>query len=409
MLRGYRALTALAALPALAYTCGRAVRDGGWSYLLQRYGRALPDPGAGAVCVHCSSVGEVRTAVPLVRMLLREGEACILSVSTPTGMRMAARLLPEVPRVYFPVDHRGVVRRWLSRLAPRVLLVIETELWPELFAAAGERNIPLVLVNARLTARTTRTRGPLGRALCAAARSARCILARSEEDAQRFRKMGADAARIEVPGNLKTAVAGMLPQRQPPVPVPYVLAVSTHEDEEVRLWETWKELDACGHLLVLMPRYPERGTRIRAALRARGCVAYLHSEDGPPAADAQVYVADVLGEVPQWMRGCAFAFVGGSLIERGGHNVLEAAAQGRACVVGPHTGNFEAEVRLLAECSALAQVRDEGELADVFARWLEHPDEARKTGMRGHDCLLRQGDVLPRYRAALLRYGVLSQ
>ena len=409
MLRTYRLLTLLAAPAAFAYTCVRALRDGGVRYLLQRYALALPAQHAGRICVHCSSVGEVRAAGPLLRRLSGDGEQVLLSVATPTGWRIAGMDVPDIPRVYFPLDHRSVARRWLRRLAPRALLILETELWPELFAAAADRGLPLALVNARLTQRTSRAPRWLRRALRFALAAPRCVLARNEEDAERFRVLGGNPARIEVIGNLKAALTDIPPVRSAPLPVPYVLAASTHGDEELRLWEAWQSLDVRDHLLVIMPRYPNRGRQICTALKKRGCRVRLHSRGPGRVKDAQVYVVDALGQTPRWMQACAFAFVGGSLVEYGGHNVLEAAAARKACVVGPHTSNFADEVQSLQECAGLVQVQDNRALAAALSAWLADPAQAQRAGQSAWDSLHRQGDVVARYREALRRYGVLPR
>ena len=404
----YRALAALAAAPALAYTLARALRDGGALYLRQRYALGLPAELAGRVCLHCSSVGEVRAALPLARRLQRDGLRLLLSVATPTGRRVARGLLPDVPRVYFPLDHRTVARRWLARLAPRAVLVFETELWPHFYAAAEARGAPLALVNARLSARTARPPRPLRRAFRQAAARPRCILARSAADAARFRALGAPAERVAALGNIKYAAPVGDPDAGPPLPGPYALAASTHAGEERRLAELWRGLpDRRGHLLAIMPRHPERAARLEASLRRAGFRVRRHSRDGRPAPDTEVYLADTLGELPRWLRHAAFAFLGGSLVPRGGHNVLEPAAEGCACAVGPHTFNFADEVAALRACGGLEQAGDAAELAGVFARWLADPAAAAATAARAREHMRAHAGAVERYAAALRRYGVL--
>ncbi len=404
----YRALTLLAAPAALAYTLARALRDGGALYLRQRYALGLPAELAGRVCLHCSSVGEVRAALPLAQRLERDGLRLLLSVATPTGRRVARALLPEVPRAYFPLDHRTVARRWLARLAPRAVLVFETELWPHFYAAAEARGAPPALVNARLSARTARPPRLLRGAFRQAARRARCILARSAADAARFRELGADPERVAALGNLKYAAPAAGPDAGPPLPGPYALAASTHADEERQLAELWRGLpDRRGHLLAIMPRHPERAARLEAALRRAGFRVRRHSRDGRPAPDTELYLADTLGELPRWLRHASFAFLGGSLTPRGGHNVLEPALEGCACAVGPHTFNFADEVAALRACGGLEQAADAAELAGVFARWLADPAAAAAAAARAREHVRARADIAERYLAELRRYGAL--
>lgn len=404
----YRALAFTAAIPAFLYTASRSLRDGGKRYLRQRYASGLPADLKDRVCLHCCSVGEVRAALPLARELLENGHSLFISVGTPTGRHMARTLLPEIPCIYFPLDHVSVVRRWLKRLNPKTILIVETELWPNFFHAARRLDIPMALVNARLSRRTQNPPFPLRPALRQAAQQLHCILTRSEKDAERFAALGAPPDRIENLGNIKCAAAIDDIPDDTPIQLPYILAVSTHKDEEKLIAKLWKTLDPRGKLLVLMPRYPDRAPEILKHLEALGLRAGLHSRDHQPRPDDQTYLADTLGEALWWMRHAAFVFVGGSLVPRGGHNVMEPAMLGKACVVGPHTDHFEAEVQALLDCGGLRQVQDVDELGRVFSQWLDHPQEARQTGMRAQAQGRDRNMLIKRYIEALSRYSVLN-
>lgn len=405
----YRALAFTAAVPAFLYTASRALRDGGRRYLRQRYASGLPADLKGRICLHCCSVGEVRAALPLARELLENGHDLFISVGTPTGRRMARTLLPEIPCIYFPLDHVSVVRRWLKRLNPEAILIVETELWPNFFHAARRLDIPMALVNARLSQRTQNPPFPLRPALRQAARQLHCILARSGKDAERFAALGAPPDRIENLGNIKYAASAEDVPDTAPIQHPYVLAASTHGDEEKTLAELWRTLDSKGHLLVLMPRYPDRAPEIMKSLESMNLKVGLHSRDREPRPQDQVYLADTLGEAPWWMRHASFVFVGGSLVKRGGHNVLEPAALGKACVVGAHTEHFEAEVQALRDHGGLRQVEDVAELGRIFSRWLEHPDEAERIGARARVHVRDRNQLVKRYVEALRRYSVLNE
>ncbi len=404
----YRALAFAAVLPALLYTLARAARDGGGKYLAQRYARKLPNDLKGRICLHCCSVGEVRAALPLARALRESGRNLLVSVTTPTGRRMARALMRGLPCVYFPLDHPSVVRRWLKRLAPEAILILETELWPNFFRAARRLDIPMALVNARLSRRTRTPPFPLRSALRQAARQPRCILARGDEDAKRFAALGASPERIENLGNIKLAASvDDLPDGAP-IHRPYVLAVSTHKGEEEAIARLWKTLDSRGQLLALMPRYPDRAPDILKRLEELGFRVGLHTRDRQPRDGDQIYLANTLGEAPWWIRHAAFVFVGGSLVPRGGHNVMEPAMLGKACSVGPHTDHFEAEVRELLACDGLRQARDIDELGQIFSRWLERPREAQRIGERARARSREGGQLIPRYIEALRRHSVLD-
>lgn len=404
----YRALALTAAIPAFLYTVSRSLRDGGRHYLHQRYAGGLPPDLKGRVCLHCCSVGEVRAALPLARELLENGQALFISVGTPTGRRMARTLLPEIPCTYFPLDHVSVVRRWLKRLHPEAILIMETELWPNFFSAARRMGIPLALVNARLSRRTENPPVPLRSSLRQAAQQLHCILARSDQDAKRFAALGAPADKIENLGNIKYAAMAEDVPETAPVQRPYVLAASTHGDEERLIAQAWQTLDSKNHLLVLMPRYPDRAPEIVKVLESMNLKVGLHSRDKQPRPDDQVYLADTLGEAPWWMQHASFVFVGGSLVERGGHNVLEPATLGKACVVGPYTEHFETEVQALRDDGGLRQVGDAGELGQIFSRWLEHPDEAEHIGTQAQLHVRDRNQLIKRYVETLRHYAVLN-
>ncbi len=403
----YRLLAHAAALPAALYTAWRSGRDGGLDYLLQRYACRLPQDAHGRVVLHCCSVGEVRAALPLARQLQADGQTLLLSVATPTGRHMAHTLLAEVPCVYFPLDHASVVRRWLRRLQPRALVLMETELWPNFFAAAHAADIPLALANARLSPRTEDAPAWLQPALRQAAQRLRCVLARSQEDADRFAAFGVPSERIRNLGNIKYAIAPAAMPDEAPIPQPYVLAASTHADEEEQLAAIWSRLDAGEHLLAILPRYPHRAANLLKSLSAPDRRIGLHSRDRKPRRGDRIYLVDTLAEALWWMRHAAFVFVGGSLIPRGGHNVLEPAMLGKACAVGPHTLNFRTEVQELQNDGGLQQVQSAAELGSLFALWLAHPEQAEQVGACARAHIRQRHHIARKYVEALQHYAAL--
>jgi 3-deoxy-D-manno-octulosonic-acid transferase len=232
----YRLFSAVLAPALLGHACRRALRDGGRDYLRGRLGFIEPGPGEGPVWLHCASVGEVVTALPLLRALRDAGIGPLaVSTNTPTGHRTAVKHVFDGVRVlYLPLDRPRPVRRFLDRLRPRAALVLETELWPWLYAGLHQRAVPLFLVNARLSKRTLDAprwwRGVAAWCL----RHTRAVLARSEGDAEAFLRLGAPPGRVRTVGDLKLAAPDETPEAIA-LPRPYVLAASTHDDEERRL------------------------------------------------------------------------------------------------------------------------------------------------------------------------------
>ena len=405
----YRAVTTVAAIPAATYTLMRSSRDGGWLYLRQRYAHGLPATLREYIGIHCCSVGEVNAAAPLVQELRTLGHSIFLSVTTPTGHRIAQRLLPDIPCVYFPLDHVATVQTWLRRLQPKALLIMETELWPNFFDAAQRLEIPLALINARLTKRSNRAPFFLRRAFRHALTQVHCILTRSEEDREKFLARGAEPERVECLGNIKYATRTQPVNATRPIPQPYVLAASTHENEEEQLARLWQALDAKGHLLVLLPRHPERAEDILARLQALGLNTSQHTKAQAPRSDDALYVVDTLGEARWWMQHAAFVFLGGSLIPHGGHNLLEPAALGKACVIGPHIENFAQEAQDLLAAGGLRQVEEAQALGAVFHEWLQQPGNTVRVGAAAAAHVATHQQVVQNYVAALRHYGVLPE
>lgn len=372
----------------------------------ERYA-AYRGPAAGDVLwVHAVSVGEVNAAAPLVNALLaREGGRRVLVTTiTPTGSeRVRALWGDRVEHVYLPYDLPGMVRRFLDHHRPRVALVMETELWPNLLFGLRDHGIPAYIVNGRLSERSLRGYRVLRPLLSRALRTLRAVLAQSPGDAERFERLGAHAP--QVAGNLKydvepdvrgEAFARTVCARTGERPV--WIAASTHPDEEAaviaihrRMRVRWPDL-----LMLWAPRHPERFRPVvQQSIDAGWKVATRKLTRTPDAGD-DVFVIDTLGELGGFYHCAQVAFVGGSLQPVGGHNLLEPAAAGCAVVTGPHLHNFSEIARQMREAGALRV----GEDADAVAADLEallSDDAARAAMVEAGRRLVEQG------RGALVR------
>ncbi|MGC8517167.1 MAG: 3-deoxy-D-manno-octulosonic acid transferase [Steroidobacteraceae bacterium] len=363
--------------------------------LAQRFGFAAPIAGR-PVWIHAASVGEVQLATTLVRALRMHYPDLPLLVTafTPTGAARAAALAPEVTVRALPYDLPGPVRRFLARSEPRLAIVLETELWPTLFESCRRRGIPLVIANARLSERTARRYRRFGALFAPALRTA-VIAARSAEDAERFRSIGADAALTHVTGNLKfdytrppdlDARARALRARYAEGR-PLWVAGSTHQGEDSQVIAAHARVRALlpESVLVLAPRHPQRFESVAAELGAQGVSYVRHSRSSDPAAAAKaaVVLLDTLGELQDFYAAADAAFVGGSLVPIGGHNLLEPAALGRPVASGPSDFNAAEIARLLLECGAARRVHDEQELGACMLEWLRDPHERARVGELG--------------------------
>ena len=388
----------------------------------ERYAAYGAQAHAETVWIHAVSVGEVGAAAPLINALLRQRPDLRLLVSTitPTGSSRARALWGDrVEHVYLPYDLSGAVRRFLAHYRPRMGLIVETELWPNLLFCCRDHDIPVYIVNARLSERSLRgyrlLRALVGRAL----RTLRAVAAQSRRDGERFVRLGANRDDVVVTGNLKFDIA-MDPRWQASAATfrehagarPAWIAASTHPDEEEavvaihrRLRERWPDL-----LLLWAPRHPERFRPVsQAAIDAGWRVATRRLTRWPDRDDA-VFVVDTLGELMDFYACAQVAFVGGSLQDIGGHNMLEPAAVGTAVVTGPHLHNFADIARQMRGVDAMCVGEDADAVGDAIEALLA--DDARRAEMaaagmelveQGRGALARTlalvGRDLPRARA----------
>lgn len=360
--------------------------------LLERFG-VFDAPGFhGSIWVHAVSVGEVNAAEPLINALRRDypDAPLVITTITPTGTARVHQLFGDsVFHVYLPYDLPFAVRFFLQRIRPRLGLIVETEIWPNLYFACARVGIPLMVVNARLSERSMRGYRPMRGLVRAALHCVGAIAAQSRTDAARYRLLGADPHKIAVTGNLKFDM---------PVPDGALaqgaamrghwgsqrlawMAASTHEGEEQAVLEAHREVleRLPDTLLLLAPRHPQRFRMVENVARGMGFRVATHRADSVPDASCQVFVIDAMGLLMPFFAAADIAFVGGSLVPIGGHNVLEPAALATPVLVGPHTFNFEGITHTLIGQGGADVVSDARELGqDVLALLL---DPARRQRM----------------------------
>ena len=357
-----------------------------WERFGERLGFAKVRFATPSIWIHAVSVGEVQAAAPLVRALLAEypQTPVVVSTTTPTGaQRVQALFHGNVAHVYAPYDTPGGMRRFFARIRPRLVVIIETELWPNLFHECGRRRVPLVLASARISPRSLGSYRRFTALFREALSHGIVIAAQSEADAERFRDLGASPDRTHVTGNIKFdfETPAQVRDRVAAFRTPWAagrpvwVAASTHsgEDEQVldALEETRRAHPDC--LLLIAPRHPERFTAVAALVRGRGLELATRSSGEPCGAAKQVFLLDTLGELPSFYAAAAVAFVGGSLVPIGGHNLLEPAALGVPIITGPYNFNAEEVADMLVASGGARRLRDGGELGPAVIELLDDP------------------------------------
>ena len=392
--------------------------------LMERLGAGIPSsqPTGRRILVHAVSAGEMAAAAALVSAIGDQQPTTTFVVTTgnrqgrAAGERLRQRF-PAIERVRFlPWDRRGVLRRWLAALAPDAVVVVETEIWPNLFRVCRELVIPLFIVNGRLypadIARYRLARGFFTEVLAAAD----WVGTLDEAERTAFQRIGAPADRTEAVGNLKFDAAAVVPELPRPwrdafanpTRPPTIVAGSTHRPEErllldalVSLRELFPETR-----LVLAPRHPTRCSRLLRLTASRRLTTALWSQVQRAASGWDVLLVDEVGPLAAIFGFADVVFIGGSLVPRGGHNPLEAAAQRRPIVMGPSTHHFRGIVQTLADAGALTILDGRGNphqlLTGAIAHLLADPAAREIAGRRALEVFAAGRGVAPRYARALL-------
>ena len=386
---------------------------------------AMPDEmvsalkGRPRIWVHAVSVGEVTAAAPIVAALRGKlpQATIVLSTGTETGQAMARKLIPQAAAfMYFPLDLLPVVKKVIDRIAPDIVVLTETELWPNFLRHCMKRRIPAVMVNGRISPRSFRRYSRTSFFWKKVLESVLEIGVISAVDRDRIVAIGAPAAKVKVMGNAKydslaSRVSGEAWSRKaaqmkmtPDTRV--FVAGSTHEGEEAIVLEVYRALlqEWPDLRLIVVPRHPERGKAVRDLVAAQGLFGILMTEileGGPP--DRGVVVVDVIGELFGLYSLASVVYCGGSLVAKGGQNILEPAAWGKVVFYGPSMEDFLDEKALLEEAGAGIPVRNAAELLEGMKALLSDPAELSRRGAEGQKRVLSSRGAAERYAAMIVK------
>lgn len=359
-----------------------------WRRWHERFGYLEPLRGHRVIWVHAVSVGEVRSSAALISrlMALYPEHRILVTTMTPTGSEQVRDLFGEaVSYAYVPYDFPGSVRRFMARAEPEFAVIAETEFWPNLFAACSQRAIPLLLVNVRLSQASLQGYLWVPKTARAMLANADLVCAQTRTDEHRLKTLGVDDALIHVTGNLKFDVPvpdsaleeGRRLREQWDGERPVLVAGSTHKGEERRLLKAFSLVRSSfpNLLLVIVPRHPERfGSVARLCRRAGYSVVRRSRGERTIDASVDILIGDTMGELQRLYSAADIAFIGGSLVRVGGHNVLEACAVGCPVLFGPHMFHFEEIGAMALDEGAGRQVYDVGSLAESVLLYLEQAD-----------------------------------
>src|SRR5436190_8551691 len=369
-------------------------------------------PEGPLVWLHGASVGEMLSVLPLIDRIRARDISVLVTAGTVTAAELAKRRLPPgVIHQFAPIDLPQYVAHFLDHWRPNLGLFVESDLWPNRIMASAERGIPLILINGRVSERSFQRWRLLPRTIGALLSRFDLCLAQSAEDAARYADLG--APRYVTTGNLKHDVpappadATKLWQLQSAIgPRPVIAAASTHPGEDLELIDVHRRLKHSfpGLLTILVPRHPERGASIAGIARGVGLKFAQRSLGELPDRDTEIYVADTLGELGVIYRIAPIVFIGGSLVEHGGQNPIEAGKLGAAILHGPHVWNFAEVYTVLDAAGGAEMVADAGKLTVRIGAWLKDAEARKNVAQTGLQAMEPLTGALERTVAALDPY-----
>ena len=370
-----------------------------WRRIPERFGFITPLSTPRVIWIHAVSVGEVRAAVPLVRELSARypDYPLLITTMTPTGSAQVRELFDgKVAHCYAPYDYPAVVRRFLDRTRPMMAIVMETELWPNIFHECRARSIPVFVTNVRMSESSMRKYQRFASLARSTLRQVSRFAAQSRADAERLLTLGADPESVTVTGSIKFELNTGASMRESAEVLrlawgqdrPLWLAASTHQGEEEAVLAALAQLKRhkrfANMLLVLVPRHPERFAAVARLCRKSGFRIALRSETpGAVPADVEILVGDTMGELQLFFGAADVAFIGGSLVPTGGHNLLEASAVGKPVVFGPHMFNFQEISQMTLERGAGVQIQAPSGLAAAVSDFLGNANRRDHAGEAG--------------------------
>lgn len=351
---------------------------------------------------HAVSLGETNTAEPILQGLLSEGYALWVTNTTHTGYaRVEAMFASEIAKgevyhSFVPVDDGKVIDKFLDHVNPVGALFIETELWGTTLAKLEQRQIASILVNGRLSEKSFNGYQKASKLSQSMMDNLSLIIAQDADSAKRFRQLGATSDKIRMASSLKWSSkanplminrANSLRKEWQLDVRPMILAASTHEGEETQILESFaqirKNFADKNPLLIIVPRHPERFEEVAKLIESQNYKVIRRSHDDKPTTEHHVYLADSMGELGVWYALCDMAFIGGSVVDIGGHNPIEAAIVGKPIVMGQYTQSCQQVVDKLKQVGALQQVANSIELTNALENWLSHPEQAKQAGQAG--------------------------
>jgi len=373
-------------------------RKSGIAFILQRFGLMRPKLNRETIWIHASSIGETKIALSLYAKLILIYPEVLFFITTTTSSSKSLIVESEkLKHYYLPLDWQMTIKRFITLINPKICIIIETEIWPNLINICKNKKIPITIINGRLSSKTLKTNKLIKNIYELALPKINLIMCKSELEKENFINLGGSNLNIKVTGNIKFSQYSAIATKDNIINKKYILAVSTQPDEERQIITEWLKVHEKKVLLVVVPRHPERLGDILSDLPLDRVELAIRSKNERIRNSTQIYIADTIGETESLIEHCEFVFVGGSLVDHGGHNFLEAASYGKTIIVGPYMYNFIAETEEFLKQNAMIMVKNSSSLKHVFERLLKSRQRRELFGVNAKKIMESKKDIINNY------------
>ncbi len=376
------------------------------NFVKQRLGLLSFEKNRDSIWLHASSIGETKIALKLLQIFRERGlkDKIVITTTTKSSKAILDKSNENFQHYYLPFDFLLTMGRFINAINPKICIIIETEIWPNMISICTKKKIPTIIVNARLSKKTLNSNKLIKSIYNSTLNSVNGIYCKSQREKENYILLGANENKISVLGNIKLCESLNNIEGGRPIERKYVLAASTHPGEERQIITEWLKINDKRTLLVIVPRHPERLGDILSDIPLSLVRIAIRSKKDKIRNNTQIYIADTIGELEDFIKYCEFVFMGGSLVDHGGQNFLEAASLGKSIIVGPYMYNFIDETEEFLKNNSMIMVKNSKSLKHVFERLLKSKQRRDLFGDNAKKLLQKKIKVLDDYYSMIKKY-----
>ena len=376
------------------------------NFVKQRLGLLSFERNKDSIWLHASSIGETKIALKLLQIFREKGlkDKIVITTTTKSSKAILDKSNENFQHYYLPFDFLLTMGRFINAINPKICIIIETEIWPNMISICTKKKVPTIIVNARLSKKTLNSNKLIKSIYNSTLNSVNGIYCKSQREKENYILLGANENKISVLGNIKLCESLNNIEGGRPIERKYVLAASTHPGEERQIITEWLKINDKRTLLVIVPRHPERLGDILSDIPLSLVRIAIRSKKDKIRNNTQIYIADTIGELEDFIKYCEFVFMGGSLVDHGGQNFLEAASLGKSIIVGPYMYNFIDETEEFLKNNSMIMVKNSKSLKHVFERLLKSKQRRDLFGDNAKKLLQKKIKVLDDYYSMIKKY-----